>query len=272
MPIALALVLAAAATESVLQVPIDVGGTTFRLETSMYRPEGPGPFPLVIISHGAEGRGSVGPRWRPTEQAQWFVDRGFLVVVPMRRGNAGSEGVWAEGFGPCEAPDDARAVSETATDILGTLDFMASRPEVDPSRVVLVGHSAGGLGSIAAASRRPTEIAVVFNFAGGRGSMTSDHGAHRTTCAPTALIVAAGRLGRPGLPETFWLYAENDRSFGPTLARAMFAAFQTKAHNATFVLLARFEHDGHAIFWKPNALSWWTGPVGRALDRLLPTR
>jgi hypothetical protein len=120
------LVLTAVQNEEVIYIPLDVGPQRIVLEGSLFKPSGVGPFPLVIISHGAEGKASPGPRWRPVEQARWFVERGFVVVVPMRRGNSNSEGAWAEGFGSCDDADYLGALFETARDILGTLDFMAT--------------------------------------------------------------------------------------------------------------------------------------------------
>jgi len=37
--------------ETVIRIPVDAGGTV-TLETTIYRPDGPGPFPMVIFNHG----------------------------------------------------------------------------------------------------------------------------------------------------------------------------------------------------------------------------
>ena len=71
------------------------------LEGTTYRPNGKGPFPLAVLNHG--GPRSAGDRRnareRYAQQSAWFLARGFAVVIPMRRGYAGSEGDWAEGGG-----------------------------------------------------------------------------------------------------------------------------------------------------------------------------
>ena len=49
--------------EHVVQVPVGDGGVT--LETTVFQPNGPGPFPLIVINHGKDpGRPSLQPRDR----------------------------------------------------------------------------------------------------------------------------------------------------------------------------------------------------------------
>lgn len=42
-----------------------------------------------------------------------------------------------------------------ARDILGVVDYFRDQPFVLPDRIVLVGHSLGGAGSLAAAAKHP---------------------------------------------------------------------------------------------------------------------
>ena len=90
--------------EEVVQIPMVVKGlfkdTQILLEGTVFRQEWGGPFPLVVLSHG---------NWSPIErrthgrerfekQSREFVKRGFVVVIPMRRGYAKSEGDCTEDF------------------------------------------------------------------------------------------------------------------------------------------------------------------------------
>ena len=51
----------------------------------LYGPPGPGPHPIIVYNHGSRmGREREPRRW--AEQAQRMVARGYLVVVPERRG------------------------------------------------------------------------------------------------------------------------------------------------------------------------------------------
>src|ERR1700733_12016793 len=61
------------------------------LQVTLYTPDGPGPFPLAVMNHGAtlvsaQNRGS---RYHLTFSAYYFLSRGYAVVLPMMRGFAG---------------------------------------------------------------------------------------------------------------------------------------------------------------------------------------
>src|SRR5262249_884149 len=72
-------------------VMLQAGG--IELETTIFKPDGEGPFPLVVINHGkASGNPYFQPRYRPLVAARQFVDRGYLVAVPMRQGFSKSGG------------------------------------------------------------------------------------------------------------------------------------------------------------------------------------
>ena len=152
---------------------------------------GRGPLPLAVLSHGSPREpGRRGGRLRFEPQSRWFLARGFVVLVPMRRGYGGSDGEWAEGYGSCEGADYRVAGLESAKDIGAAARFVAGRSDVDRARILLVGHSAGGFGSIALASLRPPGVVGVVNFSGGRGSIFAGQ-----NCAPRRLVEAMEAYG-----------------------------------------------------------------------------
>ena len=67
-----------------------------KLQTTIYKPDGPGPFPLMIISHGVPFEkvleSEIKSRHRYCQQSKEFVNRGFVVAIPMRRGYGKSGG------------------------------------------------------------------------------------------------------------------------------------------------------------------------------------
>jgi dipeptidyl aminopeptidase/acylaminoacyl peptidase len=131
--------------ERVLRIPMSLSRPSdaprFTLEATLYRPAGPGPFPLVVISHGTprDSRQRAGPRLRYNAQSWKFVSMGFAVVIPMRRGYGHSEGEYAEGDGPCNCSQFYEAGLESARDLKATMDYVSTLPGIDTHRLVLVG-------------------------------------------------------------------------------------------------------------------------------------
>jgi dienelactone hydrolase len=165
--------------ESVLRVPMAIplagGVQRLHLEATLYRPSGPGPFPLVVLSHGTarDPRQRVGRRLRYDVQSWKFVSMGFAVVIPMRRGYGHSEGVYAEGDGPCANSHFYEAGLESAKDLRATVEYVSALPDIDRGRLVLAGHSSGGLASLMLASQGVPGVRGVINFGGGRGSTSA---------------------------------------------------------------------------------------------------
>src|SRR5262245_30381467 len=164
------------------------------LQTRVLRPAGPGPFPLAIVSHGSPPDAAQRPVMQvPTyaSASNWLLERGYLVALPLRRGYGETGGPWLENFGSCSTPDYYRAGLTTAEDIRTAADFLRDRSDVRRDRVLLVGVSAGGWGSLAAAGQNPPGVFAVVNFAGGGGG----HHPKAGNCAPQRLVVAAGAYG-----------------------------------------------------------------------------
>lgn len=237
------------------------------LQTRVLRPTGPGPFPLAVVSHGSP----PDPAQRPAMQvptyasaSNWLLQRGYLVALPLRRGYGETGGPWVENFGSCSSPDYYRAGLTTAEDIRTAADFLRDRSDVRRDHVLLIGVSAGGWGSLAAASQNPSGVFAVINFAGGRGG----HHPKAGNCAPERLVAAAGRFGSTARIPTLWLYAANDSFFAPDLARKMFDAFVHAGGRAEFVALPAFGSEGHQVFGATDGRTLWQPPVEKFLDGL----
>ena len=162
--------------------------------------------------------------------SNWLLGRGYMVALPLRRGYGQTGGPWLENFGSCSSPDYYRAGLTTAQDIRTVIDYFRGRTEVQRDRILLIGWSAGGWGSLAAASQNPPGVFAVINFAGGRGGGHPQVG----NCAPRRLVDAAARYGSTARIPTLWLYAANDSflrliwrarcprlSFAPAAGRSM---------------------------------------------------
>jgi dienelactone hydrolase len=210
------------------------GGATLRLEAIVARPATAGRFPLVVISHGSPRRISEAKK-RSLDWADWIADdfarRGWAAATVFRRGFGNSEGVVADAYGTCSDPHYRAAGLSTAEDIVQAVSYFQKQLYIDPTRVLLVGVSAGGFGSIAAASIAPPGVVAVVNFAGGRGSTSNN-----VVCKPDALIEAYGAFGKTVRVPSLWIYSKNDHFFGPDLARQMFAAFTNSGAPAELII------------------------------------
>jgi dienelactone hydrolase len=198
--------------------------------------------------------------------AKWFLDHGFAVAVPMRRGYAGSDDDYAEDYGPCDTPDYPRAARETAKDIAAAVAHFSRNSEVEPGHIVVVGVSGGGIGALAFAATAAPGVSGVINFSGGRGGRDPDGSGRR--CAPERLVETAGIFGRSARLPTLWLYSENDTWFPPDLARKMWAAWKASGGGQELVVLPPVEDEGHMLFYGEAGQKLWAEPVTRFLREL----
>ena len=156
------------------------------LKAYLWRPAGPGPFPAVLFNHGSGGAtADVTAGMQITEAAEilapFFVKHGYAFLYPFRRG---------QGLSADQAPfmqdalrreeeskgKDARQhlqfvllTTEQIDDVMAALAFLKSAPQIDPTRIAVVGHSFGGQLTLLAAERDPGVRAAV-TFAGAAGS------------------------------------------------------------------------------------------------------
>jgi len=241
--------------EQIHHIPAGDGllSATFMVAT-VYRPPGDDPRPLAVINHG-----SPGPSERATFRAAsgWFVGRGYVVVVPTRRGYGLSGGSQVDGMGPCRNRDYHAAGLGTAEDIALTLAYMAKLPYVRSDRTLLIGQSAGGWGVMAASTLALPGVVAAINFSGGRDA--------RMRCAPDQLVETASRYGSGSKIPMLWIYTENDRSFPPSTSKALHEAFTASGGRALYVLLPPFGKNGHRLFGSDDGVALWSSHVHRFL-------
>jgi dienelactone hydrolase len=250
-------------------VRIPAPGAT--MVATVMRPPGEEKRPLVIINHGSPADGSQRPKMerpRYPSLSSWFVSRGYVVVLPMRRGYGETGGAWAEDYGRCQTPDYFGAGLQGATDIKATLDYMRGQPYVVADRAIVVGQSAGGWATVAFSSLNPPGVPGMVNFAGGRGGHQKLPEGGIGNCAPDALVKAAGRYGSTARVPMLWLYTENDSHFEPVLARRMVDAYDAAGGRATLRRLGPFGNDGHNMASSSSGVPMWSGAVADFLASL----
>ncbi|MGB7284897.1 MAG: CocE/NonD family hydrolase [Candidatus Acidiferrum sp.] len=244
--------------ENAFRIPAKDAGKK-GLEAVMVRPNEPGPHPLAVVTHGAPREGSdragMSP-WQMIPQAREFARRGWTTVVVMRRGYGDSGGRFQEDARACSnRPDFYDAGKESAKDLRESIAYLSTLPEVDPSRIISVGISAGGFATAALTADPPPGLVAAISFAGGRGSMRPDD-----VCHPEELIRAFRSYGEKSRVPMLWVYSENDHFFGPRIAQAFFEAFTQAGGKATFIRAAPFRRDGHGLF-SLGGIPIWTGLV-----------
>lgn len=249
-------------------VPGVVPGTTVRiplpetgsgrppvtLEATVYRPARDGPHAVLLFNHGSTGGGNVAASTtlRPSRQAQFFVERGFAVLAPMRRGRGASGGEHQEYEGTCDPHVLGAGLARAVEDVDAAMTYLRTQPWADPERVLIAGQSRGGILSVAYAAERAGTVRGVINFAGGWTSQRCDEGGLGFN--DTTFRSAGGRTRIPML----WLYAEEDAYYSASWVRRYHEAFAQAGGVATFHLFPAFGADGHRLvdrveLWKAAA-------------------
>jgi dienelactone hydrolase len=233
---------------------------TLRLEATLYRPAKAEGAPVLIFNHGSTGAFRVAPTvtQRYPEVAQFFVERGFTVLIPMRRGRGASEGEYLERY-ECQTAMLDAGVERAIEDLDAVMAFAAAQPWFDPRRFLLGGMSRGGLLSVAYAARRGTAARGVLNFAGGWIAEFCERRIHFNA-------QAFGQRSVPSVLPNLWLYAENDRNYGPAAIRAAHAAFVRAGGTAALTIFPPIDPDGHIFL--PRTPSVWSATVDAWLTSL----
>lgn len=258
----------AQAREQVVRIPAGDGSS---MVATVMRPAGDDRKPVVVINHGSPADGSrraamALPRYDAL--STWFLARGYVVVLPLRRGYGETGGTWAEAYGSCRSPDYYAAGLQGAADIKAALDYMRLQYYVAAERSLVVGESAGGWAALALSSLNPPGVSGIVDFAGGRGGRQKLPGGGVGNCAPDALVIAAGRYGSTARVPTLWVYAANDSFFEPNLARRMFDSYVGAGGRGTYRPLGAFGKDGHRLAASDGGVAVWQGPVSEFLASL----
>ncbi len=246
--------LPAHAVEQVVMVPKVGVQTTVDLETTIFRPAGEGPFPLVVINHGkSPGKPAFQGRARFAAQTAEFVRRGYVVALPMRQGFSKSGGIYVGGS--CDVRANGMMQAE---DVVAALDYLVQQPYVDPTRIVVVGQSHGGLSTMALSAIGYPGVVGVVNFAGG---LRNDN------CVgwENNLIEAFGDYGRGARYPSLWIYGDNDSYWPWPLPERMFNLYKANAvgaaSDARFVDVGEFDGDSHRLFSNRAGVALWLPAV-----------
>jgi pimeloyl-ACP methyl ester carboxylesterase len=140
------------------------GNAAPTLAGSLVVPDGTGPYPAILFVHGSgpvdRNENTSGPLKLNVfnKLADFFALAGWASLRYDKRGTGQSSGVF-EGAGRTDLLSDAQRA----------LAFLKGRPEIDPRRIVVAGHSEGAL--LAPALYRLEPFAGMILLAGAAGSL-----------------------------------------------------------------------------------------------------
>ena len=249
-------------------VRIPVSSGNYSIAARILRPDGNGPYGAVILNHGAavsaEERRTESPELLIHTAAQ-FARRGYVVVLPLRRGFGATGGEFAEDAGSCRNPDYRRGESAASEDIMAAYEYTRNLPYVDGSRMILAGQSAGGVASIYTAARAPQGLVAVLAFAAGRGGNPARNPG--VPCAVEPLARVFDEIGKQVKVPVLFHYAENDHFFNAQTSRLWYERFTAGGAHAEYVLQPAFGKDGHYIFSEDSGVRYWLPAVERFLAK-----
>ncbi|MDP1642231.1 MAG: alpha/beta fold hydrolase [Phenylobacterium sp.] len=124
----------------------------------IYRPQGvSGKLPVVIQIHGGP-EGQEQPSFNPRRQS-WVNELGAAVIIPNVRGSTGYGKTYL-------SLDNAEKREDSVKDIGALLDWVAQQPDLDASRVAVVGQSYGGYMALAVAAHYNDRLVGVIDLYG----------------------------------------------------------------------------------------------------------
>jgi dienelactone hydrolase len=267
---------AAAAEENVLgprlvqeDVRIQAANGRYSLAATILRPEGTGPFGAVVLNHGTPGSASGRARESAElliQSAAVFARRGYVVVLPLRRGFGATGGEFAEDPGTCANPDYRKGEHAAADDVMAAYEYARSLPYVDGKRMILAGQSAGGIVSMyTAGTRNPEGLVAVLSFAAGRGGNPDFRPGVPCAIEPVAKLLES--VGKNVKAPVLFHYAENDLYFNPQTSRLWYERFTASGAKAEYVMQPPFGRDGHYIFSEMLGVRYWLPAVEQFLGR-----
>jgi dienelactone hydrolase len=249
--------------EEVVLIENKSGLFTTKLEATLFRPFGDGPFPLVVINHGkAPGNPRFQDRARYPLATREFVKRGYVVMMPMRGGFSRSSGSYIAGGCNLESNGVAQA-----DDVRVALDYATTLPYVDRQRIVVMGQSHGGLTTMAFGTQAYPGVRGLVNFAGGL---------RLENCSgwEGLLVRTFGAYGAKSKYPSLWFYGDNDSYWPKETIGQMYAAYVGAGGMARLVAFGVFKGgDAHAMFARREGLEIWLPEVEKFLAELgLPTQ
>lgn len=235
------------------EVRIPVTGTAGQtLQTFVYTPVDNVKHDVVILSQGSSG-GNPGVSEPMEMQARFFVEKGYIVVVPMRKGRGTSDGVSMESeVKNCDINSWQPGIESALDDLSAAIKYAAGLPEFD-RRIILIGISRGGYLSVEYGAKGPyrDKVTAVISFVGSWVAQSEDQ------CPQDFNLVSFSALGGMRNPPNLWLYADNDGFNDAASIKQYYAGFHQSNPDRTMVMYSNVPGNGHFLadhpdFWEKD--------------------
>jgi dienelactone hydrolase len=220
----------------------------FVMNGILLKPDGKGPFPAVLISHGLGGNAESFGLNKAREMVKW----GFVCIAPSYTHSAGASGVRpgaTKGGPPIKGSGqhaaDFGASAENLRRAQACLDLLSRMPEVNAKRMFAYGHSMGGFVTIGLAASAPGRLqaAAITGSGIGRGegypapSATKAeqvrtpflllHGSADTTVRPSQSEELKGILDKNRVPNDRTVYDGEGHPIDQTQRERVFDSVRT---------------------------------------------
>jgi dienelactone hydrolase len=253
--------------EEVVRWPITLQDASGRSENkalvlTLFKPQGAGPFPLLVLNHGRaptpQARAAQ-RRLRYERLARFWLAQGFAVIVPTRVGyGPESEGFDPEFTGACKQPNHAVMAKATSDQVLAAIAYASTQPDLDTTRWLVAGQSVGGFASIATVARQPRGLLGGINFSGGTGGNPDIK--PKQPCGVEFLADFWHQQAARNTLPMLWIYWQNDLYWGEKVPLLWHQAWLQGGGRAEFHHLPPVGNDGHngmnldMVHWTPLVL------------------
>ena len=243
--------------EEIIEVPVSVSNSNFtnnpkfeqKITVTIWRDDAIKKAPYLLFSHGRAGtdqeRGKFG-RSSEKRNSEYFVSKGFTVILPTRIGYGVSGGPDADYSGACGNKNYLEARKVAIDQSKQVLNHVFDFSYIDRTKGIVVGQSVGGFTTIGLSAENIPGLKGAINFAGGDGGDPIK--SPEKPCGDYLIKDTFAKYGASNKVPTLWLYSVNDKFWGEQLPKDWFAAFQKAGGKGQFISLPAYKEDGHSIF------------------------
>jgi dienelactone hydrolase len=243
--------------EEIIEVPVSVSNSNFtnnpkfeqKITVTIWRDDAIKKAPYLLFSHGRAGTDQEREKFgRSSEKrnSEYFVSKGFTVILPTRIGYGVSGGPDADYSGACGNKNYLEARKVAIDQSKQVLNHVFDFSYIDKTKGIVVGQSVGGFTTIGLSAENISGLKGAINFAGGDGGDPIKSA--EKPCGDYLIKDTFAKYGASNKVPTLWLYSVNDKFWGEQLPKDWFAAFQKAGGKGQFISLPAYKEDGHSIF------------------------